>query len=89
MVSSDMRKQLRSSSIKKVKVRSPGNAVNVHFKIEKGSYAHCGDCGAKLNRIRVTTAGARTMAKSQKRSERPLPHLCSACMREQIKQRLY
>lgn len=80
-----MRKQLRSSSVKKVKVRSPGNAVNVHFKIERGSYAHCGDCGAKLNRIRVTTADARTMAKTQKRPNRPLPHLCSSCMREEIK----
>ena len=80
-----MRKQLRSTSIKKVKVRTPGNIVKVHFKIERGSYAHCGGCDAKLNRIRVTTAGARTMAKSHKRPERPLPHLCSSCMREQMK----
>jgi len=84
-----MRKQLRSSSVKKVKVRTPGNRISIQFKGERGSYAHCGNCGAKLNRARVTTGAVKIFSKSQRRSERPFANLCSSCMRETIKQRLY
>ncbi len=79
-----MRRQLRSASIKKARVRVP-SGVRMRFSRKKPNYVECGNCGAKMVRKRLRPAGAAKLSKTQKRPERPLPHLCSRCMREQIK----
>ncbi len=79
-----MRRQLRSASIKKTRVRAP-SGVRMRFSRKKPNYVECGSCGAKMVRKRLRPAGAAKLSKTQKRPERPLPHLCSRCMRERIK----
>ena len=80
-----MRRQLRTRSVKKVRIVTPGNRTVVHFKQAKPSPAICGMCGAKLNRSKLIPAQLKRLPKVQRRAERPFPHLCSKCMRTEIK----
>ena len=73
-----MRKQLRSRSMKKMQVVTPGGRTVTHFKRGKPGYPHCGNCGVKL-----PTRG--TAAKSSRRPERRFPELCVSCSREALK----
>lgn len=73
-----MRRQLRSRSIKKVQVVTPGGRTVTHFKREKTGMQHCGKCGARLQ-IRGTAS------KSSRRPERRFPGLCAGCSREALK----
>lgn len=82
-----MRRQLRSASIKKTRVRAPSGTV-MRFRRKKPNYAQCGGCGAKMVRKRLSPSGMAKLSKTEKRPERPLPHLCSRCMREQIKMKV-
>lgn len=82
-----MRRQLRSASIKKVRVRVPSGVV-MRFSRAKPNYMQCGGCGAKIVRKRLKLSGVARLSKTQKRPERPLPHLCPGCMREQIKMKV-
>jgi len=43
----------------------------------------CASCGSKLQGI-----PKKTSSRSQRRSERKYPHLCSACAREQIRREI-
>ncbi len=80
-----MRRQLRSSSINKTKVTTPGGRTVIHFKVGKPQYAHCGNCGTKLNRAKLNPNEIKKLTKVQRRPERPLPGLCPSCMRSQMK----
>jgi len=79
-----MRRQLRSTSIKKVKVKTP-SGIKLHFHRKKPSHKKCGSCGNKIVRKRLRPSELSKLTKVQKRPERPLPHMCAKCMREQIK----
>lgn len=81
-----MRRQLRSKSVKKTRVRAPSGVV-MRFRRGKPNYMECGNCGAKMVRKRLSQSGIAKLSKTEKRPERPLPHLCPRCMREQIKAR--
>jgi len=74
--------------MKRTRVVTPGGRNVFHFKLTKPSTAICGMCGAKLNRANLTPAQLKRLPKTQRRSERPMPHLCSRCMREEIKKTL-
>jgi len=78
-----MRRCLRSGSVKKMKVVTPGGRTVVHFKEEKPNYQQCGNCGVKLARSRELQT-----AKSSKRPERRFPEFCVECSRETLKVRL-
>ena len=82
-----MQRHLRSASIKKTRVRAPSGTV-MRFRRKNPNYMQCGNCGAKMVRKRLRPAAAAKLSKTQKRPERPLPHLCSRCMREQIKMKV-
>jgi large subunit ribosomal protein L34e len=45
-------------------------------------------CGAKLNRAKLNPTELKKLPKAQRRPERPLPHLCPGCMREEMKKRV-
>lgn len=81
-----MKPMYRSGSWKKRYVRTPGGRVSVHFKRRKPKIAHCAMCGRPLNGIpRERPSGMRKLAKTEKRPERPMPHLCPVCMRKVMK----
>lgn len=79
-----MRRQLRARSIKRTRVRIP-SGVRMRFRRGKPNYMECGNCGKKIVRKRLRQCETAKLSKTEKRPERPLPHLCSRCMREQIK----
>lgn len=80
-----MRRSLRSTKIKKIVKRTPGNRLTIHFRKAKPGYAHCGNCGKKIVRARLRANEIRKLPKVQRRPERPFPELCAKCMREKIK----
>ena len=78
--------KLRSRSIRRVQVRTPGGITVTHFERMKPSKAKCGKCGALLSGVpRELPYKMRTMSKTRKRPERPYGGvLCSPCMRQKI-----
>ena len=83
-----MRRQLRSRSKKRVKVKTPGGKAALHFKKKRPAPARCARCGRKLNRAKLNSTEIRKVTKVQRRPERPYPELCPSCMREVIKERV-
>ena len=80
-----MRRALRSRSIKKSKKLTPGGKNVTRFRKKKVAHHKCGKCAGKLNRARLRPTQMKKIAKTKKRPERPLPELCSSCMRETLK----
>lgn len=78
-----VRRMFRTRSVKKKKVRTPGNRLVVHFEDEKTGMAKCAVCGKPLHGVpRVKRSGMRKLSKTERRPERPYGgHLCSKCMR--------
>ncbi len=76
--------RLRSRSLRRVYVKTPGGRTAVHYKHRKPRVARCGKCGAKLKGVpRERPYKMRNMPKTKKRPERPYGGvLCSKCMRE-------
>lgn len=70
---------------KRIQRKTPGARTVIHFKKKRVSQSKCGMCGKKLNRSRLTATQLRKLPKTKKRPERPLPELCSKCMREYFK----
>jgi large subunit ribosomal protein L34e len=79
-------RRLRSRSLRRVYVKTPGGSVKVHYRKRKPKTAHCGSCGAVLKGIpRERPYKMRKMAKTKKRPERPYGgNLCSRCLRKLI-----
>ena len=77
------RKQYRSRTFRRVKVKTPGGRNVVHYERRKPKKAHCGKCRAELKGVpRALPYKMRNMAKTKKRPERPYGGvLCSSCMR--------
>lgn len=79
------RPKQRSSSLRRVYVRTPGGKVVIHYKKRKPKIAHCSECGKVLKGvIRERANKMRKISKTKKRPERPYPNLCSSCMRKKI-----
>jgi len=78
--------RLRSRSLRKIFRKVPGGRTSVHFKKKKPKSAKCGSCGSLLKGIpRELPYKMRTMAKTNKRPERPFGGvLCSRCTRQTI-----
>lgn len=80
-----MQRRFRTRAVKKMRIVTPGGRTVTHFKVAKPSPAVCGMCGAKLGRAKLTPSQLKRLPKVQRRAERPFPHLCSKCMRKEIK----
>lgn len=78
--------KLRSRTFRRVKVKTPGNRVVMHYRRRKPDFAECGGCGTRLKGVpRGLPAELKNMPKTAKRPERPFGGvLCSACMRAEI-----
>lgn len=79
----------RSRTLRRVKVRTPGSEVVMHYRKRKPSSAVCKDCGKELHGVpRERPFKMRTMPKTQKRPERMFGGvLCSNCTKVELKSR--
>lgn len=78
-------RKLRSRSLRKIYVKTPGGKTVVHYKNRKPKIAHCAGCGKPLKGfVRALPSKIRKLGKTKKRPQRPYPNLCSSCMRKKI-----
>lgn len=84
-----VRRSLRSRSLRKIRVKTPGGRVVIQFKRRKPKAAHCAKCGAALMGVpRARPTGMMNLAKTKKRPERPYGGvLCSSCSRLLFKEK--
>ncbi len=82
-----VRPALRSRSLKRKKITTPGGEARTHYRKEKPSPAVCANCGGILHGVpRQRPIALGSVPKSRKKPERPYGgNLCSACMRQRIK----
>lgn len=74
-------RQLRSTSVRKIKRKSPGGRSITIYKRKKTGLHHCGRCGANLN-MPHDALKIRKLSKSEKIPSRPYPMLCNNCAEE-------
>ena len=84
-----VRRALRSRSLRKIKVKTPGGNVVTHFKKRKPQKSHCGGCGDVLKGVpRERPTKMQNIAKTKKRPERAYGGvLCSKCSRVLFKEK--
>jgi len=82
-----VRPALRSRSLAKRYVRTPGGRTVVHYHKRKPSPAKCAVCGRSLNGVpRLRPVELRKLPKSLRRPERAYGgYLCPRCLRELLK----
>ncbi len=86
-----MPKPSQRTSVKKVKVKVPSGTLKTYLRKKRNKPAVCGVCGKPLSGVpNLNALKMRTIAKTKKRPERPFGgNLCSSCMRNKIKRRLF
>ena len=78
------RPALRSRSLRRVYVRTPGGNTVIHYERKKNGKAHCAICGAELNGVK--TNDLHKFSKTEKRPERKYGGVvCSRCLERLIK----
>jgi large subunit ribosomal protein L34e len=84
-----VRRSLRSRSLRKIRVKTPGGRVTIQFKRRNPKQSHCGKCGAVLSGVpRLRPFKMQNTAKTKKRPERPYGGvLCSSCSRSLFKEK--
>ena len=77
---------LRSTSWRKVKVKTPGGKSVTHYTKRKNAKSKCAECKAELHGVaRGTTDRIKKLPKTKKRPERPYGGtLCSKCSRKKF-----
>ncbi len=83
------RGMFKSRSLRRVKIRTPGNRLVTHYEPRKPGVAHCAICGAELKGVpRERKHKLKRLGKTEKRPSRAYGGvLCSKCAREVIKQK--
>jgi large subunit ribosomal protein L34e len=78
-----VQRMLRTRSVKKRRVRTPGNRLVTHYEMKKSSVARCSFCKKALHGVpRTNPSRMRKLPKSSRRPERPYGgNLCSECTR--------
>lgn len=84
-----MTQKHRTRAHRRVKVKTPGGKLTIHYRRRKPKKAHCSQCNAELKGVpRDLPYKIRKLPKSKRRPERPFGgRLCSECMRKAIKQK--
>ena len=82
-----VRRALRSTSLRKVKVKTPGGRVTTHYRKKKPKSAHCAGCGIVLPGVpRERHVKMQNMPKTKKRPQRKFGGtLCTRCSRQVLK----
>ena len=77
----------KSGRFRRVFVKTPGGKVTIHYREQKPSKAHCGECGKVLAGMPRENPGELVrFPKTARRPQRPFGGvLCSACMRNKFK----
>lgn len=83
-----VRRALRSRSLRRVKVKTPGGNTVTHYRKKKPKAAHCAGCGDELKGVpKERPHKMQNMAKTKKRPERKFGGvLCSKCSKQLFKQ---
>lgn len=85
------RPSLRTRTIKRRNVRTPGSRSVVHYdRLLKPSEAKCSACGAILPGVpRLPPSKMTNIAKSRKRPNRPYGgQLCSSCLSSKVREQV-
>ncbi len=78
--------RLRSRSLKRVQVRTPGGNTVTHYRRDTRVRARCGRCGSVLNGVPRNRRDLRALPKSSKRPNRLFGGvLCHRCLEEILK----
>ena len=87
MMSTMVAGRFKSRSLRRVKVKTPGGTVTIHYKERKPEKAKCGVCkGALAGVPREIPSKLGKLSKSQRRPSRYAGgNLCSKCSRQKIK----
>ena len=85
-----VRPALRSRSLRRIKVVTPGGRNVTHYERRKPGPARCARCGRPLNGVpRLRPSQLRKLSKTAKRPERPYGGvLCPRCLAELLRQRI-
>jgi len=83
-----VRPALRSRSLRRVKVRTPGGRTVTHYEKRRPGPARCARCGRPLAGVpRLRPAKMRNLSKTAKRPERPYGGvLCPSCLAELLRE---
>jgi len=78
------RGMLKSRTLRRVFVKTPGNKTKLHYRKRKPAKAKCSGCGAVLSGVPSERPHKmQNMPKTQKRPERPYGGtLCTKCTRK-------
>ncbi|HLC56566.1 MAG TPA: 50S ribosomal protein L34e [Candidatus Nanoarchaeia archaeon] len=77
----------KSRTLRRIKVKTPGGKVVMHYKARMPKGQKCANCKKTLQGIpRLNTAKFRNLPSSSKKAKRPFANLCSSCMRLKIKE---
>ena len=78
--------RLRSRSLVKKKVKTPGGKRTIHYKKKASSFSKCGGCGRNL--LGVPKKNHRKLTLSQRKPNRPYGgSLCNRCTRALFKEK--
>ena len=82
-----VRPKLRSRSLRRRKVRTPGNRLITQYKKRRPKSAKCAICKKPLHGVpRLNPVDMGKLAKTKRRPERPYGgNLCSGCMRDLLR----
>lgn len=84
-----VRPMKRSTTFRKIKVRTPSGSVVRHYVKRKIDKRTCKNCGKVLSgMVHATEANQRKYTKTMRQPQRPYAGLlCSRCMRQEITNR--
>ncbi|MBI5066529.1 50S ribosomal protein L34e [Candidatus Woesearchaeota archaeon] len=76
----------KSRTYRRMKVRTPGGELKIHYELRLPKKPKCANCGHQLHAVpRRRPTEMQNMPKTKKRPERPYGGvLCSKCMRQKI-----
>jgi len=82
-----VRPKLRSRSLRRKKLRTPGNRLITHREKRRPKVAKCAICKKPLHGVpRLNPVDMKKLAKTKRRPERPYGgSLCSSCMRSLLR----
>ncbi len=76
----------KSRTLRRVKVRTPGSRLTLHYEKRKPGKPICGQCGSPLHGVpHLIASKFRKLSKSKKRPTRPFGGvLCSICSKKEV-----